>query len=143
MLCSAANIQRHHDTAAATAAVAAAMALPSWDIHDNMFDLITDEKLLEWEVCLARLRESDDKKSREEAANRLKVCVARLARELSTESFEKFETQLQQRVFDLLNEDVSVQSSSSASGQPWGEKVEEEYSSTHKLSTKSLVLQQV
>lgn len=83
------------------------MAVPSWDIHDNVFDLITDEKLLEWEVCLARLRESDDKKTREETANRLKVCVARLARELSTESFDKFEAQLQRRVFDLLNEPVS------------------------------------
>lgn len=73
-----------------------------------MFDLITDEKLLEWKDCLDRLRHIDisDAESRTDYANRLKICVGRLARELSNESFEKFEVELHQRVFDLLAQPV-------------------------------------
>lgn len=82
---------------------------PSWDPGTvYVFDLITDEKLLAWESCLTVLRQETDRNARADAAERLTVCVERLARELSTESFEKFELQLHQRVFDMLAEPVSV-----------------------------------
>ncbi|CAM9685062.1 unnamed protein product, partial [Ectocarpus sp. 12 AP-2014] len=78
---------------------------PSWDPGTAyVFDLITDEKLLAWESCLTVLRQETDPSARADAAERLTVCVERLARELSTESFEKFELQLHQRVVDMLAE---------------------------------------
>lgn len=83
-----------------------AMDVPTWNIIGNVFDLITDKKLLEWEECLHLLEETDDAQVRQATAHKLKVCVGRLSRELSTESFEKFETELQQRVFILLGQPV-------------------------------------
>lgn len=66
-----------------------------------------DEKLAEWELCLQNLR-VDDPEQRKDAASKLRNCVERAVRELSTESFEKFEVELHQRVFALLNEKVCV-----------------------------------
>lgn len=85
------------------------MAVPSSERMDTFFEVVSDEKLLEWEVCLQRLR-GDDAKVRMDAASMLRHCVERAVRELSTESFEKFELELHQRVFNLLNEQVSCAS---------------------------------
>lgn len=84
-----------------------AMDGPTWSIIGNVFDLITDKKLLEWEECLHLLEETDEAQVRQATAHKLKVCVGRLSRELSTESFEKFESELRQRVFNLLGQEVS------------------------------------
>lgn len=82
------------------------MGVPPSERMDNFFDVVSEEKLLKWEVCLERLR-VDDSKVRMDAASKLRHCVERAVRELSTESFEKFEAELHQRVFRLLNEQVS------------------------------------
>lgn len=82
------------------------MAAPSSERMDAFFDVVSDEKLLEWEVCLQRLK-TDDIDVRKDAAAKLRHCVERAVRELSTESFGKFETELHQRVFNLLSEQVS------------------------------------
>lgn len=68
------------------------------------FDTVGDDNrlLLEWEVCLERLK-VDDSQVRKDAAANLRLCVERAVREVSTESFEKFEAELHQRVFNLLN----------------------------------------
>lgn len=73
---------------------------------DTFFDVVNHEKLLEWGACLQKLR-VDDGKVRLDAAANLRHCVERAVRELSTESFEKFEAELHQHVFNLLNEQVS------------------------------------
>lgn len=74
---------------------------------DAFYDVVSDEKLLEWEVCLQRLT-ADNNEVRVEAAAKLRQCVERALRELSTDSFEKFESEVHQRVFNLLNEKVGL-----------------------------------
>lgn len=79
---------------------------PSWDPGTiYVFDPITDEAM---ESCLKVLRQETDRSARADAAEKLTVCVERQARGVSTESFEKFELQLHQRVVDMLAEPVSV-----------------------------------
>lgn len=73
---------------------------------DAFFDVVSEEKISEWEVCLQRLRE-DDPQVQKDAAVKLRQCVERAVRELSTESFEKFEKEVHLRVFSLLHEKVS------------------------------------
>lgn len=70
-----------------------------------LFDVVSDEKLLGWEVCLEKLK-VDDPEVQRTAASNLRECVERAVRELSTESFDKFETEVHQRIFTLLDEKV-------------------------------------
>lgn len=70
-----------------------------------LFDAVSDEKLLGWEVCLDKLK-VDDPEVQRTAASNLRECVERAVRELSTESFDKFETEVHQRIFTLLDEKV-------------------------------------
>lgn len=74
---------------------------------DDLFAVVSDPKLLEWRNCLNTLEITDDPKERQKAAHKLKICVGRLARELSTETFEQFEGRLQGRVFAILDQPVS------------------------------------
>ena len=68
-----------------------------------LFDAASDEKLLGWEVCLDKIK-VDDPEVQRTAASNLRECVERAVREISTESFEKFETEVHQRIFTLLDE---------------------------------------
>ena len=70
-----------------------------------LFDVVNDEKLVEWEVCLEKLK-IDDLEVQRTAASNLRECVERAVRELSTESFDKFEVEVHQRIFTLLDEKV-------------------------------------
>lgn len=85
------------------------MAALSSGRMDTLFDVASEDTLLGWEGCLQKLR-VDDPKVRLESASKLRHCVERAVRELSTESFENFEKELHQRVFNLLNEQVSCAS---------------------------------
>lgn len=76
--------------------------LPSSKAMEALFDVVSDEKLL----CLERLGVGDSK-VQQDAAAQLRECVEGAARELSTESFDKFEAEVHQRVFDLLSQKVS------------------------------------
>lgn len=75
---------------------------------DDLFAVVSDTKLLEWRECLDTLERTEDKTERANAARKLKVCVGRLARELSTETFNQFEERLQYLVVEILNKPVSV-----------------------------------
>lgn len=74
---------------------------------DDLFAVVSDAKLLEWRESLLTLERTDNPAERAEAARKLKVCVGRLARELSTETFNEFERRLQNRVVEILNQPVS------------------------------------
>ena len=76
---------------------------------DNFFGEIGDDKRPEWEMSLQKLRVDDDK-VRMDAACKLRHCVEKAVRELSTESFEKFEAVLHKPVSDLRKEQVSYAS---------------------------------
>lgn len=75
---------------------------------DDLFAVVSDAKLLEWRESLITLERTDNPAERADAARKLKICVGRLARELSTETFNEFERRLQSRVVEILNQPVSV-----------------------------------
>lgn len=76
---------------------------------DTFFDgLVSDDELLEEEGHLQKLKVRDDEVL--EAASKVRHCVERDVRELSTEEFENLETKLHQRVLIVLNGQISCAS---------------------------------
>lgn len=72
----------------------------------SFFEGVSREKPPEWEVSLRYLSDPDPETQRD-AAQHLKACVEVALRELSTDSFDHFESIVHKRVFALLNETVS------------------------------------
>lgn len=66
---------------------------------------VSNEKQPEWEVCMEMLRDVDPQQQTK-AARKLKGCVEKQARELSTDAFEKWEAEVHRRVFERLDEKV-------------------------------------
>lgn len=74
---------------------------------DTFLVNVSHDQIRECSQYLQLLREQDPE-AQQDAAARLKRCVERAVKDLSTEQFESFEATVHRRVFELLDAKVRV-----------------------------------
>lgn len=75
--------------------------------RDALFVSVNHDQLRTWETCLQELREPESE-AQQEAAAKLKGCVERAVKDLSTEQFMHFEETVHDGIFKLLEEKVTM-----------------------------------